>query len=189
MLSIWVAATKNVTNLHQVKQFILPLTLVWWIWKWVWMNGEETKQVGNWTTCAFKKKNRRLGGSVQKNHTQRQQPGVFLLVHCYGMASHSPISICRKSANVAAWVTLASRGWSHRCSVALRSRLRALNSILSTPQFWSCLWLEVGPRLWRYGIGPGHHDMWMAKRSKALRSGCILPWRCGFESHFWHQIC
>ena len=27
----------------------------------------------------------------------------------------------------------------------------------------------------------------MAERSKALRSGRSLPWRRGFESHFWQQ--
>lgn len=44
---------------------------------------------------------------------------------------------------------------------------------------------------WCYAMAGGHgrvERVRMAERSKALRSGRSLPWRRGFESHFWHLL-
>ena len=62
-----------------------------------------------------------------------------LATFCCGMASHSSMRICCKSANVVLLVTLrrtARPSWSHKCSIGLRSGLTAGHSILSTPTFW-----------------------------------------------------
>ena len=37
-------------------------------------------------------------------------------------------------------------------------------------------------------FGDSNRIVRMAERSKALRSGRSLPWRRGFESHFWQQL-
>ena len=51
------------------------------------------------------------------------------------------------------------------------------------PKYAKCwLWFSTLPRNYRC-LWP---SVRMAERSKALRSGRSLPWRRGFESHFWH---
>ena len=71
-----------------------------------------------------------------------------LATFCCGMASHSSIRICRKSANVVLLVTLLQLDQAnHKCWIGLRSGLTAGHSILSIPKFWRCSMMILA--LWR----------------------------------------
>ena len=120
-----------------------------------------------------------------------------LATFCCGMASHSSMRICGKSANMVLLVTLARTArpsWPHKCSIGLRSGLTAGHSILSTPKFWRysvmilALWgsvfdltslIKLGPK---FGNGTRTDTKWCC-HSESWNTSLELPYCTG---QTWH---